>query len=229
MSIAERSTPPLVDGEQLSRDEFLRRWEAMPHLKRAELLEGVVYMPSPQSRPHGRIEGRITTWLGVYAGSTPGCDMECEATWLMQKDVTQPDGALWILPEFGGKSTEEGKYGAGPAEFLVEASLSSKSRDLGPKQKVYQRIGVEEYLVLLVKEREVRWHRLVSGLYRILSPGEDGVTRSLVFPGLWLNAQALFAGDIAKMLATLHEGLDSKEHAEFVKRLARKKRPKGKR
>src|SRR5947209_19604006 len=100
MSIAERSTPPLVDGERLTRGEFMRRWEAMPHVKRAELLEGVVYMPSPLSRPHGKMDWMIATWVGVYAGETTGCDAATNSTWFMRTDVPQPDCALWLLPEY---------------------------------------------------------------------------------------------------------------------------------
>jgi Uma2 family endonuclease len=226
MSIAERET--LADGERLSREEFLRRWEAMPHLKRAELIGGVVYMPSPLSRPHGKAEWMIATWAGVYASATPGCDGSVESTWFMKQDAPQPDCALWLLPEYGGRSSAEGKYGAGAAEFIAEISLSSKERDLGPKYQLFQKTGVEEYLTLLLQEQQARWHRLLAGAYQTMPPGEDGVFRSVVFPGLWLNPEALFAEDFPKMLATLQEGLSSKEHVAFVKRLAKKKRPKGK-
>jgi Uma2 family endonuclease len=228
MSIAERSTPPLVDGETLTRDEFMRRWEAMPQLKRAELLGGVVYLPSPLSIPHGEILAAITGWLCVYRASTTGCRAAANATWFMRQDVPQPDGAMWLAPECGGKSVPAGLYQEGPPEFVAEVSLSSKERDLGPKFQLYQDAGVKEYLTVLIHDQEVRWHRLVPRKYRLMPPGDDGVLRSVVFPGLWLNPAALFADDAAGVLATLQEGLASKEHAEFVKRLARKKRPKGK-
>jgi hypothetical protein len=39
--------PPLRDGDRLTRDEFLRRWDAMPDVKWTELIDGVVHMPSP--------------------------------------------------------------------------------------------------------------------------------------------------------------------------------------
>ena len=38
---------PLEHGDHLTREEFERRYEAMPHVRKAELIEGVVYMPSP--------------------------------------------------------------------------------------------------------------------------------------------------------------------------------------
>src|SRR3954467_11172818 len=73
MATVEQEVPPLVRGDFLSRDEFLRRWEAMPEVKRAELIKGVVYMPSPVSPRHGDTENEVGTWLGVYTASTPGC------------------------------------------------------------------------------------------------------------------------------------------------------------
>jgi Uma2 family endonuclease len=224
MSIAERET--LVDGERLSREEFLRRWESMPHLKRAELIGGVVYMPSSLSRPHGEFDLTLSGWLYVYKAATPGCRAAANATWFMRQDVPQPDGVLWLVPECGGKSVPAGPYEEGPPELVAEVSLSSKERDLGPKYQLYQETAVKEYLTVLVKDREVRWHRLVSGKFRLISPGDDGVLRSVVFPGLWLDVPALFAQDAARVLATLQEGLNSKEHTEFVKRLAKKIRPK---
>ena len=65
--------PPLENGDRLTRPEFERRYEAMPHLKKAELIEGVVYVPSPvRYEGHGRQHSALNTWLGVYMASTPG-------------------------------------------------------------------------------------------------------------------------------------------------------------
>lgn len=68
------AVPTLRSGDRLTRDEFLRRWEALPEIKRAELIDGVVYMPSPLSLPHGRSQTLLTVWLGSYAIATPGCE-----------------------------------------------------------------------------------------------------------------------------------------------------------
>jgi len=40
----QKRLPPLENGDRLNRYEFERRYNAMPHLKKAELIEGVVYM-----------------------------------------------------------------------------------------------------------------------------------------------------------------------------------------
>src|SRR5215831_8684743 len=111
MSTVEQKDLPLVPGDFLSRDEFLRRWEAMPQVKRAELIQGVVYMPSPVSWQHGGTENDVGTWLGVYKAATPDCAGAHNATWLIAQDsAPQPDLSLRILPEFGGQSWDDGDY-----------------------------------------------------------------------------------------------------------------------
>jgi Uma2 family endonuclease len=223
MSTAEKAVPPLAAGDKLTRAEFLRRWEAMPKVKKAELIGGIVYLPSPLSREHAVVDCRIAVWLGTYAASTPGCEPGSNATWLMQDDAPQPDNDLRILPEFGGRSTLEQRYAAGAPELAAEVCLSSAAYDLHQKRRLYQAAGVREYVAVLLHEQEVRWHRLVRRAYRVLPVPADGVVRSVVFPGLWLNVPALLEGDMAAVLDTLRRGLDSPEHAAFVARLARRR------
>jgi Putative restriction endonuclease len=222
MASVELEIPPLVDGDKLSRTEFLRRWEAMPNVKRAELIGGVVHMPSPLSWEHGDIEQLVGTWLGNYRASTPGCTGANSATWLMEdEDTPQPDISLCLLPEKGGQSRREGKFITGTPEFLAEVSLSSGPYDLTTKRELYRANRVKEHMVALVNEREVRWFRLVEDEFEPLPPAADGIYRSEVFPGLWLDVKALFESDFAGVLAVLNRGLQSPEHAAFVTKLSR--------
>jgi Uma2 family endonuclease len=216
--------PRLAPGDKLSQKEFLRRWEAMPHVKRAELIGGFVYMPSPLSANHGNEDVKVTTWAGTYAAFTKGCRALANATWLMLGDAPQPDVALFILPEYGGRTRTRHGLASGAPELAAEVSLSSSSYDLHQKLELYRRAGVKEYLTVLAEEQEVRWHRLVRRRYRVQPIPADGILRSQVFAGLWLNVPALVGDDLAGMLATLQQGLASPEHEEFVERLARKKK-----
>jgi Uma2 family endonuclease len=224
MSTAERAVPPLAAGDRLSREEFLHRWEAMPGVKKAELIGGIVYMPSPLRREHAVMDNRVGAWLANYAASTPGCEAASNATWLMIDDAPQPDNNLRILPEFGGKSELPGRYTQGAPEFLAEICLTSAAYDLHQKLELYQEAGVDEYLAVLLHEQEVRWHRLVGGVYQLLPLSADGMLRSVVFPGLWLNPTALLAGNMTQVLATLNQGLNSPEHAAFIARLSASRR-----
>src|SRR5579864_9263339 len=139
--------PRLRDGDQLTRDEFLRRWEQMPELKRAELIDGIVYMPSPVSRIHSKSHSWLNYWLNSYASATPGCTVGLAETWLMSADsAPQPDLSLEIDPKCGGQSRVEGEYSAGAPELLVEVSHTTSARDRGAKLHLYERSGVREYI-----------------------------------------------------------------------------------
>src|SRR5947207_1047496 len=102
--------PPLEFGDSLSLDEFIRRWEAHPEIKFAELIGGMVYMPSPLAFEHGMNESDVGTWLGVYKAFTPGTAASKNATTYLLGNAPQPDSSLLILPEFGGRTRRVYKY-----------------------------------------------------------------------------------------------------------------------
>ena len=195
----------------------------MPEVKHAELIGGVVYMPSPISRDHMTHDGLVIGWLTYYAARTPGCEAGSSGTWLMLEDAPQPDADLHILPEYGGQSRVEGLYCAGAPELAVEVCLSSASYDLGPKMQLYRAAGVREYVPVLLAESKVLWYRLVEASYIPLEPGSDGLLRSVVFPGLWLDPAALLALNGARVFDVLEMGLRSAEHQDFVRALAQRR------
>jgi Uma2 family endonuclease len=216
--------PPLREGDRLTSAEFLRRWDAMPELKHAELIDGVVFMSSPVSLSHGNQQVNLSFWLRLYTEQTPGCSADGDATWIMgPKNVPQPDISLRILPEYGGQSTVDRKYGGGAPELIVEVTGSSSSRDLGVKLDLYRRVGVREYITVLLPVSQVIWRQLVRGRYKEIAPEEDGLLHSRVFPGLWLDPAAVW--DPKRSLRTaVEKGMRSPEHAAFVRRLAAHKR-----
>jgi hypothetical protein len=215
--------PELVAGDKLTRAEFLRRWEAHPEIKNAELIGGIVYMASPVSVEHGDMDGDVGSWLGTYRAATPGTASGHNTTSFILEDTPQPDLNLRILPEYGGSSRVEDKYLGGRPELLAEICRSSASYDLHVKLELYQAAGIPEYLAILLYEQEVRWHVLVNGQYQLLSPDPDGLLRSRIFPGLWLDSKALLARNMQQVLDRLQEGLYSPEHERFVAELAGRK------
>jgi hypothetical protein len=219
----DEQVPPLSPGDKLTREEFLRRWEAHPEIERAELIGGIVYMPSPVSLEHGKIEWDVGIWLGTYAVATPGTDGGHNVTSFLLDDTPQPDIHLRILPEYGGGSREDSGYLGGVPELMAEVCRSSVAYDLHVKYDLYEAAQVPEYLAVLIYEREIRWHRLIDGKYQRQAPDADGLWRSRVFPGLWLDGQALLARDMRKVLERLNEGLQSPAHQEFVAQLAARK------
>ena len=216
-----RTLPPLVEGERLDRATFHDRYEAMPPRTRAELIGGVVHMPSPAGRRHGEVCISAAYWLGHYKARTPGVRAADNASTLLDdQGEPQPDMLLRIDPDLGGQTRHEGKYIAGAPELIIEVSASSLHTDLREKLADYERAGVLEYVVFGLDPDEVYWHARRGGRLVRIPPGPDGLYRSEAFPGLWLDPEALLEDDSAALVAALDRGLATAEHAAFVARLA---------
>jgi Uma2 family endonuclease len=219
MPSSVHTTPALVTGDRMGLAEFLRRWEELPDLKNAELIDGEVYLPSPVSPQHANRDSLIIWWLTQYAHATSGCHSGNNATWLMLGSAPQPDAFLRILPEHGGQSRIE-QYFTGAPELAVEICVTSTEIDFGAKLRLYQRAGVREYITVESLTNRLVWRLLENGVYVNQPVPADGIYRSQVFPGLWLDIAVFWADDGPKMLATLNAGLASPQHQHFVERLA---------
>ncbi len=214
--------PPLESGDHLTCLEFERRYNAMPNVKKAELIEGVVYVASPlRFEPHAEPHGDLMIWLGNYKVATPGVRMGDNPTVRLDLDnEPQPDAILFIDAACGGQShLGVDGYVEGAPELVAEVAASSATKDLHDKKRAYCRNGIQEYIVWQVFESTVSWFKLQDGEYLALIPDATGIIRSQVFPGLWLDVSALVAGNMPQVLAVLQKGLNSLEHQAFVQRL----------
>jgi|ERR1051325_1044441 Uma2 family endonuclease len=217
---------PLENGDRLTAVEFMRRYAATTHVKKAELVEGIVYMPSPvRFQDHSVPDSLVQFWLMSYAVETPGTQVGGNGTIKLDLDnVLQPDAALRIVEECGGSShIDEKGYLVGPPELVIEIAASSNSIDLHDKLGAYRRNGVKEYLVWRTAEENFDWFVLREGNYMPQSPDSKGLCHSSSFPGLVLNVNALLQRDAASILTALHAGLKSKAHRVFVSQLASRK------
>ncbi len=217
-----KTIPPLENGDRLSLDEFKRRYEVMPETCKAELIEGVVYMAAAlRFKSHGRPHGRMMTWIGIYEYETIGVEIADNASVYLDSDNgPQPDIALIVDPDRGGQSriTDE-DYVEGPPELIAEISASTVSIDLGDKKTAYERNGVQEYIIWRVLDEAIDWFVLQDGQYVDLLPDEDGITRSRIFPGLWLDRSALIQGDTKRVRAIVDAGMISDDYLQFVQSL----------
>jgi Uma2 family endonuclease len=227
MATAEVEKLEMHTGDRMTQPEFHRIYEQMPEGFRAELIGGIVYVASPLKIQHGNNHVSLGSLLFCYESATSGVESGDNVTVILGEDgEPQPDLFLRILPEFGGRSRTENDYVVGGPELAAEIALTSRSIDLHAKKDDYARYGVLEYLVLCLRERQLRWFDLRAN--QELSADTDGVMRIRCFPGLWINVEALLARDARRMLATLDEGLATPEHAAFVRKLARREKRKGK-
>lgn len=218
--------PALCQDDRLCRAEFHARYEAMPPDLRAELIEGAVHiMPSPVSTEHGFAHWRVAFWLALFVAEAPGVAVALDTTLALgEATEVQPDATVYLRPEFGGNLDVGGKYLAGTPELVVEVAISTSAQDLRAKKRDYERAGIPEYVVVLPAEQEVRWFVLRERRYVPLLPGTDGVLRSEVFPGLWLDPQALLSDDLPRLKAAAQIGLQGPAHRSWADRLSRSRR-----
>ena len=215
---SEVPIPSLEPGDRLTRAEFECRYAAMPHVKKADLIEGVVFMPSPVRYDHGKLHALIMGWLAIYAAGTPGVDFADSTTVRLDaENEFQPDALLRIQAAAGGQSAiSDDGYVEGAPELVVEIAASSASYDLHDKLPVYRRTGVKEYLIWQINDQQFDWFYLHDGQYLVLEADDTGLVRSRVFPGLQLNVAALCNHDLAGVLQGAQAGVETVEHREFA-------------
>ncbi len=214
--------PPLENGDRLSRDEFEQRYAAMPDGFKAELIEGIVYQKGPvRFRHHAQPHSLLNAWLTNYHIATEGTFVgDAVSVRLDETNEPQPDVALFIDPAFGGRSTiSDDDYIEGAPELLAEIAASTVSIDLGIKKTAYKRNGIQEYIVWRVLDQQVDWFYLENGNYVELLADTDGITRSRVFPGLWLDRSALIQNQMKRVMEVLQQGLASDDYQDFVAKL----------
>jgi hypothetical protein len=213
---------PLEQGERLTRDEFERRYEAVPKLKKAELIEGIVYIPSPIGTiRYGSSRAELIGWLGVYGAFTPGVRVCARATIRLDLDnEPQPDATMYIRAAFGGQARidDEGFLTGGP-ELVADVVPPNASSARNAKLRVYRRNNVREYIIWRVEDQAIDWFILHQGQYAQLERASDGLLRSEQFAGLWLDPDALLRFDLARVFQVVQQGIASPEHAAFVAQL----------
>jgi Uma2 family endonuclease len=230
MSTVERAQPtkmllPLMAGQHLDQPTFHERYAAMPDGTWAELVGGVVYMPSPVRSEHGDYDDTVALWTGLYRRATKGLRGGRNSTVILDESgECQPDGQLRILPKLGGQTRIGAGFIVGPPEMVIEISRSSRHYDLNDKKDDYERAGVLEYVVIELEPDQVHWFIRRGERFEDLPPGPDGIFRSVTFPGLWLDPGALYADDLDRLTEVLEHGLATPEHAAFAADLAQARR-----
>jgi len=169
----------LEAGDCMTREEFHRRYLLRPDIKKAELIDGVVYVSSPVRGPqHGRPHGLVVTWLGCYVALAPDVELHDNTTiYLVGGHEVQPDAFL-LRPEPGGAKFNEDGYLEGAPQIIVEVAASAVSYDLHQKKEAYRRNGVGEYVVWRVLDRVIDWFRLQDGEYVRIAPDAGGIVES---------------------------------------------------
>ncbi len=227
MPVAAPAPPPaspalpskdrLRNGMHLDRREFHRRYELIGETRpefRAELIGGIVHITDPMSknRPHGRWTHLIQAWLYEYEKRTSSVIARADTTVALgEYSEPEPDAQL---RDRAKDDADVADTVTGPPGLVVEVSDSTRRTDLGPKRHDYEGEGVPEYLVVDLQRRQVRWFvRDEDDLFVDLAADADGLLKSRAFPGLWLDAAALFAEDLAALEAAVVAGVAARDAA----------------
>jgi Uma2 family endonuclease len=219
----------LENGARMDRRTFHELYLFTPESFGAELIGGEVYVSSPVSARHSVPHARLVGLMLYYVRETPGIEVHDNCTTILgEHSEPQPDAALAIERSCGGQSriNKEG-YLEGAPELVGEIAASSAAIDLGKKKEDYEKAGVLEYLVFLMKEQELIWHTRREGGFEPLAPSAAGILKSQAFPGFWLSERTFFERRLNPDFELIEKGLTSPEHAAFVAQLKtrRKKKP----
>lgn len=216
-AVVPQKLPRLEAGDRLDQPTFHARYEAMPSGFRAELIDGVVHVPSPVQLPHMRSQADVLYWVQTYGIATPVAEGYASGTVILDiKNEPEPDALLVLKTEFGGRTRAVDNYLHGSPELAAEIASSTESHDLHRKKPVYERAGIQEYLVVAVRQQLVYWFRLQEGVYVPITPDDQGILKSVIFPGLWLDSAALLKGEMQRVVEVLRRGLESPEHKQWL-------------
>ncbi len=216
--------PELHNGDRMTQREFHSIYERMPANFRAELIGGTVFVSSPLRQPHGQKHLRLGSIFDAYQAFTPGVEA-CDNTTVIlgDADEVQPDLFLRILPECNGQSANTyEEYVTGAPELVAEIAHSSKAIDLHQKRKRYAKAGVLEYIVVCLQPPQIFLYNMKTA--QLLKTDDNGVLKSVIFPGLWLHVDALLQMNYQLSMDVLKQGIASTEHEIFVCELAESRR-----
>jgi hypothetical protein len=194
----------LESGDHLSQGEFHRRYLARPDIKKAELVEGIVWVGGRvRAREHAEPNAAIACWLGFYAAHVSDVRVGLHATVILDnRNEVQPDVLAW-LPRLGVPRINSEGYLEGAPQLIVEVAASSASYDLHSKKEAYRRNGVREYVVWRVLDEAIDWFHLREGEYVRVESDASGFIESANFVGLRLHVDHMLVGNMEAVLAAL--------------------------
>ena len=202
MSTAMAQPRDLENGDVMSREEFHQRYSECEGLERVELIEGVVYMPSPvRIVQHQRPVKLMFLWLHAYELLHEGQVEAIDGGSVLLDDENEPIPDLMLYRLFPDSFVDG--YLSRTPELVVEVAASSRSRDLHQKKRAYERNGVADYIVWRPIDEFIHWFQLRDGAYIERQPDASGIIESEVFPGLRLDVPAMLALDRKRVLSAL--------------------------
>jgi Uma2 family endonuclease len=182
----------------------------VPDGQKADLIDGVIYMASPDSMRNDQLGGFIRFLLQGYTrikrlGRVFGSRFAFEVS-----DLRAPE------PDVAFVSTERlhllrnNKMIGGPDVAVEIVSPASRQRDYFEKKLLYEAAGVSEYWIIDPLQSRAEFHRLEEGAYQLVTLRENRIFRSQAIEGLWLDLEWLFAEDLPDEFEKLQQLLSGR-------------------
>ena len=186
----------MPDSAGITVDEFYAR---IPDGQKADLIDGVIYVASPDTRRNDVRASLLQTVLTVYAetkdlGETTGTRY---AYRLSDTRAPEPDLAFVGRERVAHVLTD--REGVGPPDVAVEiVSRDSRHRDYHDKFQLYQEAGVQEYWIIDPIQLRCSFYRLRQGEYGPVALEDGHLFRSEAVPGFWLDVHWLLGAQVPK-------------------------------
>ena len=195
-------SPLSPDSDLVTIEEF---YCLVPDGQKADLLDGVIYLASPDTRRSDRLSGFIKFLLQGYAdirglGEVYGSRFAFE---LSQFRAPEPDIAFVRTERL--HLVSERRMVGGPDIAVEIVSRDSRQRDYGEKKQLYAEAGVSEYWIVDPLQRRVEFHRLHAGHYELVPLEHNHIFRSVVLEGFWLEVEWLLTDPLPKAYEKLQE------------------------
>lgn len=180
----------------------------VPDGQKADLLDGVIYMASPDSRRANRITSLLTTLLETFTSARGiGGEVFVNRFAFQLDEINGPEPDVAWVAKDRLHLIGEGRMQAGPDLTVEVVSRDSRTRDWVDKRLKYESAGVREYWIIDPIQRRVEFLRLQGGRYEVVPLEENRIFRSEVVGGFWLNIDWLLTFPLPNAYHCLQEVL----------------------
>jgi Uma2 family endonuclease len=199
MAAPPRNAP---DSDLVTVEEFFC---LVPDGQKADLIDGVIYMASPDTRRHDRLGGWIKFLLQGYTAVNRLGEVYGSRFAFALSEFRAPEPDVAFVRSERLSLVEERRMVGGPDIAVEIVSRDSRQRDYGEKKQLYAEAGVSEYWIIDPLQQRVEFHRLHAGRYELVPLEHNRLFRSAVLEGFWLDVEWLVAKSLPNEYDILQE------------------------
>ena len=180
----------------------------VPDGQKADLIDGVIYIASPDSTDNDQLCGFIRFLVQGYArvrrlGKVFGSRYAFE---LSHTRAPEPDVAFVSTARL--HLVEKTRMKGAPDIAVEIVARESRTRDYLEKKNLYESSGVLEYWIIDPLQRRAEFYRLNYGQYHLVPLEQNRIFRSDILLGFWIDVEWLFADELPDEFEKLQEILN---------------------